>query len=416
MSIMDLLHRVRLEERPEYRNLLSHSLDKGRPIYNWYPFKHGYSKELVTKLLHEFAISNGRILDPYCGCGTTLLACQDEDVSSIGYDILPFAVFTTNVKLQWYSYDVKLLREEIESFEMHSESYEVDSLPDVDIMRKAFSPRVLRILFGIRRRIQQISPQNNRDLFMLGLLGILEQVSRTSKSGGFLRLTDNKVDPKKVFPTFKNKIMTMIHDLETTRDCQEPFHKSASFIGDSRKLPTRNRFDAVITSPPYPNRHDYTRIYALEMLMNFVESNKQFKQIRYSTIRSHVEAKPKFAIDGIYREPKELTRLISMISKRELNNKAVIPMLHGYFEDMFLSLREVSRCLRSEGHAAFVVSNVRFGGLNIPVDTLLAEIGEQTGLLTQHVWIARYRGNSPQQMGQYGREPSRESIVIWRKQ
>ncbi len=30
-------------------------------------------------------------------------------------------------------------------------------------------------------------------------------------------------------------------------------------------------------------------------------------------------------------------------------------------------------------------------------------------------WVARLRGNSAQQMGRFGREPARESVVIFRR-
>ncbi len=53
--------------------------------------------------------------------------------------------------------------------------------------------------------------------------------------------------------------------------------------------------------------------------------------------------------------------------------------------------------------------------VNIPVDTILAEIGEQVGLSTEAVVLARNRGNSAQQMKEYKRKPSRESIIIWVK-
>ena len=90
-------------------------------------------------------------------------------------------------------------------------------------------------------------------------------------------------------------------------------------------------------------------------------------------------------------------------------------MLEGYFEDMYLSLAEMHRCLRDKGKVALVVSNVRFAGVTIPVDTILAEIGEQVGLTPKEIWAVRYRGNSSQQMRNYKRELSRESIVIWEK-
>ena len=89
-------------------------------------------------------------------------------------------------------------------------------------------------------------------------------------------------------------------------------------------------------------------------------------------------------------------------------------MISGYFEDMYLSLCQMQKHLKKGGKLALVVSNVRFGGVNIPVDQLLAQIGEQAGLRTEDILMARYRGNSAQQMGRFQRKPSRESIVVWK--
>ena len=90
-------------------------------------------------------------------------------------------------------------------------------------------------------------------------------------------------------------------------------------------------------------------------------------------------------------------------------------MVEGYFLDLYLVLREVRRVCKQKAQAAFVVGNVQYHGVPIAVDELTAEIGEQTGLRCEKLLIARYRGNSAQQMGQYGRNPSRESVVLFRK-
>jgi len=82
---------------------------------------------------------------------------------------------------------------------------------------------------------------------------------------------------------------------------------------------------------------------------------------------------------------------------------------------MYLALQGMSKGLKKKGKIALVVSNVRFARVNIPVDEILAEAGEQVGLRSRAVWVARYRGNSSQQMKEYQRKPSRESIVVWEK-
>jgi hypothetical protein len=110
-----------------------------------------------------------------------------------------------------------------------------------------------------------------------------------------------------------------------------------------------------------------------------------------------------------------LAQLINKIKVNGVNNPQVVSMLRGYFEDMFLVCKEIYRCLHIGGKVAIVIGNVRFSGVNIPVDEILAEIGEQVGLSTRNIWVARYRGNSSQQMKTYMRKPSRESIVFWNK-
>jgi DNA modification methylase len=174
------------------------------------------------------------------------------------------------------------------------------------------------------------------------------------------------------------------------------------------------QFDAILTSPPYPNRHDYTRIYELELLVGFIKDNDSLKALRYNTLRSHVEAKERYKAEG-YDTPAKLVRIVDTLQKHELNNPQIINTLTGYFEDMFLSLREMKDVLVPGGKIGLVVSNVRFAGVMIPVDELLAEIGEQAGLNLKNIYLLRYRGNSSQQMKEFNRQPSRESIIFWEK-
>lgn len=90
-------------------------------------------------------------------------------------------------------------------------------------------------------------------------------------------------------------------------------------------------------------------------------------------------------------------------------------MLSGYFNDMYDVLRELRRVLRPGGRAAFVVGNAQYCGIPIPVDEWLAELGQCAGFSVLAVIPLRLRGNSAQQMGAFGRCPSRESAVLLRR-
>ena len=63
--------------------------------------------------------------------------------------------------------------------------------------------------------------------------------------------------------------------------------------GDARRLPLDDKSaDIVITSPPYLNRYDYSRIYTLELALLFIKDFEELKGVRHSLLRSHIEVKP----------------------------------------------------------------------------------------------------------------------------
>jgi len=403
----------RVSRTLQYASLISPVRDRHNPIYNWHAFKHSYSKDLVGKLAKKFNLAAGAwVLDPFSGGGTTLLACKELGINSKGIDILPFSVFLSNVKTRNYNPDK--LKQQLEKISGSRESApKKERLPDIGIMNKAFSGRVKSELLDLKYKINQIKDVEIRDFYMLGLLGILESVSNTEKAGGFLRVVEKDVAAKEVAPKFFSKIETMINDVEKFNDnLKFTKVKTDAELSDSRKFSSQKKFDAIITSPPYPNRHDYTRIYGLEMIFDFVKDNNELKRIRYDTLRSHVEAKKRFESSG-YEKPAIIDSIIARVKEAGVNNSKVPEMIEGYFEDMFLSLSQMQKHLKKGGKIALVVSNVRFGGVNIPVDQILGQVGEQAGLHTEAILAARYRGNSAQQMGKFKRKSSRESIVIW---
>ena len=91
-------------------------------------------------------------------------------------------------------------------------------------------------------------------------------------------------------------------------------------------------------------------------------------------------------------------------------------MLRGYFLDMYLCLCEIRRVTGEGGKIALVIGNARYRGKSLLVDEFTAELGERAGLACREIRAVRWRGNSAQQMGRYGRVASRESVVLFEKQ
>jgi DNA modification methylase len=395
----------------DLKDLISPRRDIDTPLYNWHAFKHSYSKDLVDYLIKDFKLTPGTwVLDNFCGGGTTLLACKEKRINTYGIDILPFSVFLSKVKTR--NYNIASLEKDFFTLKIYKKARINQLLPQIEIVPKAFTGPVQKEIIYLLKRIKQLKNYKNRDFFKLAVFSILESISRTSKSGGFLRLVKRNTRPEQVHKKFVQQCAKMIEDLRQNKN-KESNSQTIIELQDSRKYKTERKFDAVITSPPYPNRHDYTRIYSLELITGFISSNRKLKQLRYKTLRSHVEAKETYLTKS-YSPPLRLCNNIKKIKKNGTNNPLIVKMIEGYFKDMYLVLEQIKRSLKKGGRVAVVVSNVRFSGENILVDEILGEIGKQVGLIPEKILVARYRGNSAQQMGEFSRNPSRESIVIWK--
>lgn len=404
-----------LEEQLKFGKYVTAKLPRLTPIYNWFTFPHSFSRELVHEILDQFgATDEDWVLDPYVGAGTTLLACREKSIPAFGIDELPLSVFVSNAKVQ--NYDVDKLKSCLESF--CPVTAQNDVFGTVPLVEKAFSA-------DVRQKIAEIYtwachlPIIEKDFFILALLSILENVSLTAKSGGWLRIIKNPIEANSVTDIYKNKAKIMIDDLQAAKLPKNSSEKWYAISGDAREIIKPEQYVRfVITSPPYLNRHDYTRVFALEMALHFVKTNADLINIRSHAMRSHVEAKPLDDLHIIgYRKPQNLVDILQNLkASTSKDDRIRVPkMVEGYFEDMYACLKSLSSVIENGGKIAFVLGNVRFSGVSIPVDEIVAEIGEQAGLTVDKIIVARYRGNSAQQMKEFGRVPARESIIIWRK-
>jgi hypothetical protein len=128
-------------------------------------------------------------------------------------------------------------------------------------------------------------------------------------------------------------------------------------------------------------------------------------------LRSHIESHPA-PTDEVHHPA--LVEVLQNLQGQKLNNPRIPVMIKGYFEDMNLVFRQLARVCRPDAKVALVVANARFHGELIPVDLILSELAGNAGFQTEKICITRYKGNSSQQMGKFGRVAVRESVALWR--
>lgn len=406
--------RYELEERNEWRRWVTPKPLITKPVHRWHVFPHSYTSELVHSLGKSWKLSSkDRILDPFAGAGTTLLSAQELNIPASGYDISPFAVFVTHVKLA--NYEVPELLELWSSLRGMLNRPMKKKVTDVypALVQKALPGKLLVTFDHLSDTISNLNATEiEKDFFRLALLSTIPSYSRAIAEGGWLKWTNRRNRSSGILKSYSEKVELMINDLKDRRDTGA---LSWSInLGDARTLPDENEsYTAVITSPPYPNRHDYTRVFGVELMFGFLNW-EQTRQVRYQSFHSHPEARPIRPCAKEYVRPVQLEFITSELKNGAVDSR-ICKMLNGYFLDLYIALREIERVCKRNSHIAMVVGNAQYGGIPILVDELTAEIGEMAGLECQQLIVARYRGNSAQQMGTFGRRPSRESVVVFRK-
>ncbi len=408
-----------LREELRLARLVSYIGNRDIPILRLYRYKEAFAFRFVEEFISRLSLSQkDYIFDPFCGMGTTPFVASQKGISSIGIDKLPIAVFIARTMPVFFTIEPGAIRDTFEKLKTRvKQASPAPVALDVSIMKKAFPPETLLELRQWKAAIDDLNPPR-RDVFLLLFFSILEPCSYTSKDGQFLRLRRKKrvADPEEMM---QSKVQEAERDIELMREFG--WDRAAKLpvihLGDARDLghvPFERPPTAIITSPPYANRYDYTRSYSLELCFHFVRNFSELKALRFGILRSHIESKVATHEHPPHGAVKEVVDILREKVKA-LNNPRIPDMLTAYFVDMQKVIQEWARVLAPGAKVAMVVDNVRFEGELLPVDLVLSEMAEEAGFHVEEIITARYKGNSSQQMKKYGRVPVRESIVIWHK-
>ncbi|MCI0724590.1 MAG: hypothetical protein L0338_37345 [Acidobacteria bacterium] len=435
------------------RSLISFQANKSIPYYRWLKYKEAFSSEFVLYILSKFKAPNfaARVLDPFAGAGTTLTTATRNGCQATGIELLPVGTAAIRARLYADTVDISKFQRylrRLEEYSFEPPRKNPYKFPHLRITRNAFSASTEKALSGYFAFLNTIENQDVRFLFWFACLTILEEVSYTRKDGQYLRwdprsgkslnshFTKGPVLPFR--PTILRKLHLMLDDIARRKG--ETLSRNVHIIEGSclRELPriSDGSFDLVITSPPYCNRYDYTRTYALELA--FLDySEESTKELRQSLLSATVENKTKrellaehyrtidkqtsyaAAIDA-FRMQGALHEVLGILYEArdagKLNNNNIPSMVENYFFEMNLIVHELARVLSPGGHVVMVNDNVQFYGEEIPVDLILSDLARRAGLPIDCIWVlSRGKGNSSQQMGIHGRNEIRKCVYVWSK-
>jgi hypothetical protein len=436
------------------RALVSFQANKNEEGYRWFRFKEGFSAALVRYLMATLGVTSGRVLDPFAGVGTTLFVASELGLDSLGIELLPIACEVIEARKAALATERK---EDLAADLRHLWEQWVESkppsefnFPHLRITRDAFPPETEEALGSFLTVIRNSADETTRQLARMCALSVLEEVSYTRKDGQYLRwdYRSGRRQGKKRFdkgpiPSFEaaisSRIKEVCNDIESLAGPGHLFSEPAQ-LGSTEVMPgsclevlpqlPAASFDGIVTSPPYCNRYDYTRTYALELALLGV-GEEGLRELRQKMLTCTVENREKEGIaklfeNGLFRRARAafeeqgtlqgvLAYLEECKRRGELNNNSIPRMVRNYFWEMTLVTFECARVLRPGAPLAMVNDNVRYAGANIAVDLILSDIAARAGLQLEKIWVLpRGKGNSSQQMGKHGREELRKCVYVWR--
>ena len=407
-------------------------------------YKEGFSRGLVEQLIEKFQPLS--VLDPFSGIGTTPLIAAGRGLRATGIEIMPvgilagkaIALAANGLQQEAFTEATTRLLERISS---NKEASIEHAYPHVRITEAAFPAETESALAKAREFISAIDDAGIHTMLNLACMSILEAVSYTRKDGQYLRWdhrsgkrVKSRLHKRSImqFPNALNRRLDeMAEDIEALKKHYGkgvPEFITGSSLHHLRQFPS-DSFDMVITSPPYANRYDYTRTYALELAwLGF--DQEAFKTLRQAMLSATVENKSKrqWLIDtygdagllksaiAMYEQQGAVHEVIALLKEclNELNNPQIIRLLEEYFLEMAVIVAELGRIVRPGGTVIMVNDNVQYHGEELPVDFILSDYAEQSGFTCEHIWVLpRRKGNSSQQMGRFGRREQRKCVYWW---
>lgn len=398
------------------RKMVSYQGNRHAPGFRWMKYKEGFSRGLVEQLIAE--VRPKSVLDPFAGIGTTPHIAAGRGLRATGIEIIPVGVLVGNaighaangLEPDAFRVASESLLRRVESPKPAGEEH---AFRHVRITESAFPPETESGLAKAREFINTVDDPGIRAMLEVACMSVLESVSYTRKDGQYLRWDQRsgrrlkaRVN-KGLIPPFAEAIKSRLGEMaEDIGLLKHRYGNGAPdlIIGSSLerlRLLADASFDMVITSPPYANRYDYTRTYALELAWLGYDQDA-FSSLRQSLLTATVENKSKTewmnevyegsALFGtatqLYQRQGAVHEALSILRERvkELSNPHVIRLIEGYFLEMAVIVAELGRIVRPGGTVIMVNDNVRYHGEEVPVDLILSDYAESCGFKRERIW------------------------------
>ena len=357
-------------------------------VHGLHEYKGKFNPQVVRALLNIFNVGLGqKVLDPFCGSGTTLVECSHIGATAHGVDLNPFAVFLANAKLQALSTPASRLSSMLKEITIGLEGTARHEALDEDhargqYLRSWFDHEILQSIEAVRCEIEEVAGDVS-PVFLSIASNLLRDYSFQDPQDLRIRRRKSPLPGTAFVNAFLTAGRECIERIGATQEVLGmcPGYGRA-FLSDVATLDVEETYDAAITSPPYAMALPYIDTQRLSLVwLGLAEPGRiagleaeliGSRELRGSPRRSLADALSSNTWGLPDAQAEFCLGLRNMVGREDGFRRQAVPvLLYRYFASMMRSFRAIRGNMRSKAPFALIVghNHTVLGGVRHDIDT-----------------------------------------------
>jgi len=375
-----------LRQRADY----TYKYNRQTKRHGWLRLTPAYSVRVVEELL-EPVQRNLRVLDPFCGTATTALSAACHGHDAVTTDINPFLVWLGRAKTDCYSPAVIertraayscVIKQVLDKQERQTLA------PAIHNIERWWSATALSFLCRLQQAIADCTEDGSQENTLLKVafcrtLIACSNAAFNHQSMSFKQILqegfDFKIDYVDLFETDVDFVLGGASE--------NPEGSADIMLHDARNLEQleAEKFDLVITSPPYANRMSYIRELRPYMYwLGFLSDARSAGDLDWlaiggtwgiATSRLN-EWKPD---NSAYTSPELESTLAKVACPNNGNGVLLAKYIHKYCVDMGKHFYGLRHKLANDAKLHYIVGNSTFYGELLSVERIYAHMMQELG-------------------------------------
>ena len=373
--------------------------------YGWLRLTPAYSVHLVSALLERHAPPGSRVLDPFCGTGTTALVCAERGLACDTTDINPFLVWLARAKTRRYTAaDLAAFRPLAKRVgaAMRRGSAGASWVPEIHKIERWWSASALDALGRGRevlRRVRPGGPPRAADLLDLAFCRAMIESAHVSFGHQSMSFRKGEVPEGDHAEDVARRFAAAAEAIGAA--AASPIQRVPSVtVTDARDLGTKlppATYDQIITSPPYPNRMSYVRELRPYMYwLGYFERSRDAGELDWQAIGGTwgcATSKVAKWSPPPATAPVPFEGFEAILGAIGEHSEVLARYVAKYFHDMMLHVRSISPLVAPGGELHYIVGNSKFFDVVLPVEAIFAAIFAAAGFERGKVETIRKRSS-----------------------